>query len=75
MPTVAAPGHVTASLGAMQNFGGYVGGALAPTLTGLTVEHTGSFRAAFILGAVIASVAAIVHLALVRGPVVLEEGG
>ncbi len=72
MPTVAAPGHVTASLGAMQNFGGYVGGALAPTLTGLTVQHSGSFRAAFLLGAAIAAVAAIVHLVLVRGPVALD---
>jgi hypothetical protein len=31
---VAAPANCTASLGSMMNFGGYVGGALAPTVTG-----------------------------------------
>ena len=31
MASVAAPANCTASLGAMQNFGGYLGGALAPT--------------------------------------------
>src|ERR1700757_3797502 len=32
----------TPAFGAMQNFGGYLGGALAPTVTGLIVQRTGS---------------------------------
>ena len=43
LSSVAAPTNCTASIGAMQNFGGYLGGALAPTVTGLIVQHTGSF--------------------------------
>ena len=35
LSSVAAPTNCTASIGAMQNFGGYLGGALAPTVTGL----------------------------------------
>jgi MFS family permease len=37
LASVAAPAHCTASLGSIQNFGGYVGGALAPTVTGFIV--------------------------------------
>jgi hypothetical protein len=38
LSSVAAPTNCTASIGAMQNFGGYLGGALAPTVTGLIVQ-------------------------------------
>lgn len=41
MASVAAPANTTASLGAMQNFGGYLGGALAPMVTGYMVQATG----------------------------------
>jgi hypothetical protein len=34
LSSVAAPTNCTASIGAMRNFGGYLGGALAPTVTG-----------------------------------------
>ena len=75
MPSVIAPAHVTASLGAMQNSGGYIGGALAPAVTGMVVAHTGSFQAALLAGAAIAVVAAVLHLALVRRPITLEPAG
>ena len=68
MAPVAAPASLTASLGAMQNFGGYVGGALAPTVTGLIVQETGSFRIALFAGAAIAAVAAVAYAALIREP-------
>src|SRR5262249_14724621 len=35
---IAAPTQFTASLGSIQNFGGYLGGALAPMLTGFIVQ-------------------------------------
>ena len=53
-----APPSCTASLGAMQNFGGYIGGALAPTVTGFIVQGTGHFSLALITGAVVALVCA-----------------
>src|SRR5262249_21755494 len=54
MVPVAAPGHTTASLGAIHNFGGYLGGALAPMATGFVVQTSGSFVPAFLLAAAIA---------------------
>ena len=65
MPSVAAPANCTASLGAMQNFGGYLGGALAPTVTGFIVQATGSFVPALLVGAVVAVACAAGYLALV----------
>ena len=65
MPSVAAPANCTASLGAMQNFGGYLGGALAPTVTGFIVQATGSFVPALLVGAAVAVVCAAGYLALV----------
>ncbi|MGI3902213.1 MAG: MFS transporter [Janthinobacterium lividum] len=69
MASVAAPAHCTASLGAMQNFGGYIGGALAPTVTGIIVGSTGHFSLAFITGAVIAFVAALAYWFLIQDPI------
>ena len=69
MASVAAPANCTASIGAMQNFGGYIGGALAPTVTGFIVQGTGSFSAAFITGAVIALVAAVGYWTLIQEPI------
>ena len=66
---VAAPSQFTASLGSIQNFGGYLGGALAPTLTGFIVERTGSFSQAFLLTAAIAVVSGAAYLMLVRQPI------
>jgi len=65
MPSVAAPANCTASLGAMQNFGGYLGGALAPTVTGFIVQATGSFVPALLVGATVAVVCAAGYVALV----------
>ena len=69
MASVAAPANCTASLGAMQNFGGYIGGALAPTVTGFIVQGTGHFSLAFVTGAIIALVAAAGYWTLIREPI------
>jgi sugar phosphate permease len=65
MAPIAAPANATASIGAMQNFGGYLGGALAPTVTGFIVQGTGSFEPAFLVAAAVAVVAAIGYFLLV----------
>ncbi|MBV8817595.1 MAG: hypothetical protein JO022_04505, partial [Acidobacteriaceae bacterium] len=72
---VAAPGQFTASLGAIQNFGGYLGGALAPTLTGLIVERTGSFSQALLLSAALSVVGAAAYLILVQKPIEPHTAG
>ena len=66
---IAAPGQFTASLGSIQNFGGYLGGALAPAVTGMMVERTGSFSQALLLSAGVSLVSAAAYLLLVRKPI------
>lgn len=69
MASVAAPSNYTGSLGAMQNFGGYLGGALAPTITGLIVQSTGSFVPALIVGAAIGVVSGVGYFVVIQGPI------
>jgi sugar phosphate permease len=66
---VAAPSQYTASLGSIQNFGGYLGGALAPTVTGFIVQRTGGFSQALLLSAGISMFSAAAYLLLVRKPI------
>lgn len=71
---VAAPGQFTASLGSIQNFGGYLGGALAPAVTGFIVARTGSFSQALLLSAAISLAGAAAYLVLVNRTIHLGEG-
>ena len=73
LATTAAPSAYVASLGSIQNFGGYFGGSFAPVVTGLIVERTGSFAPALLAGAVIAALSAVVYLVLVRSPISAES--
>ena len=66
--TVAPPGGV-ASVGAVQNFGGFMGGALAPIVTGISVEATHSFTAALATTAVAALGGALAYLIGVKRPI------
>jgi len=70
--SVAAPRRLVASLGSMQNFGGYLGGSLAPVITGVVVDQTHSFVDALLISAAVAFAAALVYLFVV-GEVVAEE--
>ena len=65
----AAPPGAVASVGAIQNFGGLMGGAAAPIVTGLMVEATHSFVAALAATAVAAFGGAAVYLLGVRRPI------
>jgi sugar phosphate permease len=69
MASVAAPANCTASIGSMQNFGGYIGGALAPTVTGYIVQGTGHFSLGFVTAAVIALIAAVGYWTMIQAPV------
>ena len=73
MASVAAPANCTASLGAMQNFGGYLGGALAPATTGLIAEASGSFTPALLVGAVLALVCAAAYATIIKDPIPAAE--
>ncbi|BCF93520.1 MULTISPECIES: MFS transporter [Paraburkholderia] len=67
--SVAAPRHLVASLGSIQNFGGYFGGSFAPFITGVVVDKTHSFVNAFLISAGVAFAAALVYMFVVRVPI------
>ena len=73
LSSVAAPTNCTASIGAMQNFGGYLGGALAPTVTGLIVQSTGTFVPALVVGALIGVASAASYLFVVDKPIIARD--
>ncbi|HEX2943869.1 MAG TPA: MFS transporter, partial [Rhodopila sp.] len=49
LANACAPASYAASLGAIMDFGGFVGGALAPMVTGFVVQATGSFTPALLV--------------------------
>lgn len=70
MATTAAPKGYVGALGGIQNFAGYLGGALAPMVTGFLVQATGSFTSALVTGAVIAFLSAASYALIVpREPI------
>lgn len=69
LASVAAPRRLVASLGSLQNFGGYLGGSLAPIITGMIVDRTGSFVYALLIAAGVALAGAVAYILLVRAPI------
>lgn len=67
-----APTSMVASVSAIQNFGGYFGGAFSPLVAGFIVDHTGSYALAFISGGIIAACAAPFYWFMARKPI-LED--
>ena len=67
--TATAPSSYVASLGSIQNFGGYFGGSFAPVITGYVVDKTGSFTLPLLIGAAVAVASALVYLFVVREPI------
>ncbi|TIC80185.1 MFS transporter [Nocardioides sp. GY 10127] len=61
-----APAHQVASLGAIQNFGGFVGAAFAPVVTGWILDATGSYSLVFLVGGILLLVGAVSYGAFVR---------
>ena len=55
--------------------GGYLGGALAPTVTGLIVQSTGSFVLALVVGAGIGVLSAASYLFVVKDPITADDLG
>lgn len=54
-----APSNQVASLGAIQNFGGFIGAAVAPIITGVVLAQTGSFAGVFVIGGILLVVGAL----------------
>jgi MFS family permease len=72
--SAVAPQGQVASLGAVQNFGGYIGGSLAPIVTGYVAKATGgNFVPALAIGAGVVSLSALAYLFGVTHPIKSEE--
>jgi MFS family permease len=70
--TAVAPQSYIASLGSLQNCGGYIGAALAPAVTGFLLQATGSFGPGLIVGAIVAALSACSYVFLTREPVQVD---
>jgi MFS family permease len=56
-------------LGAIQNFGGFLGAVLAPAVTGFILDATGNdFRIVFLVGGLLLLVGAVAYGVFVREP-------
>ena len=66
LAAVVSPPNTVATLDAVQNIGGSLGGALAPLVTGTIVQVAGSFRPAFDLASVIAFMSAASYFMMTR---------
>jgi MFS family permease len=72
MLTAVAPQSYCTSVASIQNFGGYLGGAVSPLVTGFVVDRTGSFVVALGIGAAMTVAAAIILQLMVRNPIGVE---
>lgn len=61
LATACAPPQYAASLGAIMDFGGFIGGALAPMVTGFVVQATGTFAPALLVAGLIGLASAAVY--------------
>jgi len=68
LAALIAPNRSVATLEAVQNIGGSLGGTLAPFITGLVVQSTGSFVPGFMLGGAIALASAVIYGLWARQP-------
>ncbi len=55
-----------ASVGSIQNFGGFLGGAFAPVATGFIVDRFGGFDLALLVTAALALVSAAMYALVLR---------
>ncbi|MDQ6598858.1 MFS transporter [Bacillus salipaludis] len=69
-----APATMVGSVGAIQNFGGYFGGAFSPVIAGMIADSTGSYSLAFISGGIIAGCSALCYWFLVKKPIEESAG-
>ncbi len=65
LANACAPPAFAASLGAIMDFGGFIGGALAPMVTGFVVQATGSFEPALLVAGAVGLCSAAAYVVLI----------
>lgn len=73
LATDIAPKSQVASLGVIQNFGGFLGGVSAPIVTGIILDTTGTFTNVFLFGAFLLMLGAISYGFFVKKPIQAAE--
>jgi sugar phosphate permease len=63
---VVSTPKLVASMGSIQNFGGFLGGACAPVVTGVIVDHFGGFPIALTVTALLVLVSAVMYGLVLR---------
>ena len=71
--SAAVPENCLGSFGGIMNCFGYIGGAIAPAVTGIAVDITGSFAMPLVLGALISLAGGAVFWFLPKGPITAED--
>jgi hypothetical protein len=71
--SAAVPENCVGSFGGVQNCFNYVGGAIAPAVTGFAVQATGSFVMPLVVGAAISVVAAAIYWFVPTGPINADD--
>jgi sugar phosphate permease len=67
LPSDVVEGHQVSSLGSIQNFGGFLGAAVAPVITGVILQRTGgNYSMVFALGGVALLIGGLSYLIFVR---------
>jgi MFS family permease len=73
LAAVIAPVNAVATLEAIQNVGGSVGGALAPLISGILLQKSDSFVPAFVLAGAIAFACAAIYATMTLRKIVTTE--
>lgn len=73
LATDVAPAKLVGSLGCIQNFAGYLGGSIAPILTGLIVSRTGSFKLVFIISSMMLIMSALTYGVFLKNKIELKD--
>jgi MFS family permease len=73
LANAAAPQSYAASLGAIMDFGGFIGGALAPIVIGFVVQASGSFAPALLVAGFIGLFSAAAYLILIPSHPIAAE--
>lgn len=72
LPSDVAPYQLVGSLGAIQNFAGYIGATFAPIITGIIIAKTNSFNLVFVVSAIFCLFGALCYGVFLRKKITLE---
>lgn len=64
-----APSELVGSLGAIQNFSGYIGATMAPIVTGAIISKTHSFNYVFLVASVVCIFGAVSYALFLKEPI------